>query len=85
MLLIAHGKVWRIKNRGSLNCYKFGLPRLTLFWRRPALPRVPLAVPSALGGLTAGFGMWPGVPLPLLPPEISYAHTFFIPRVTSKI
>lgn len=30
--------------------------------RRPALPRTNSAVPSALGGLTSGFGMGPGVP-----------------------
>jgi hypothetical protein len=30
--------------------------------RRPALPRTRSAVPSALGGLTSGFGMGPGVP-----------------------
>ena len=30
--------------------------------RRPALPRAYPAVPSALGGLTSGFGMGPGVP-----------------------
>ena len=30
--------------------------------RRPALPRTDSAVPSALGGLTSGFGMGPGVP-----------------------
>ena len=30
--------------------------------RRPALPRTSSAVPSALGGLTSGFGMGPGVP-----------------------
>ena len=30
--------------------------------RRPALPRTVSAVPSALGGLTSGFGMGPGVP-----------------------
>ena len=30
--------------------------------RRPALPRADPAVPSALGGLTSGFGMGPGVP-----------------------
>ena len=30
--------------------------------RRPALPRTLSAVPSALGGLTSGFGMGPGVP-----------------------
>lgn len=30
--------------------------------RRPALPRTYSAVPSALGGLTSGFGMGPGVP-----------------------
>ena len=30
--------------------------------RRPALPRAHPAVPSALGGLTSGFGMGPGVP-----------------------
>ena len=35
--------------------------------RRPALPRTYSAVPSALGGLTSGFGMGPGVPpLPLV-------------------
>ena len=32
--------------------------------RRPALPRTHSAVPSALGGLTSGFGMGPGVPPP---------------------
>lgn len=32
--------------------------------RRPALPRTYSAVPSALGGLTSGFGMGPGVPPP---------------------
>ena len=32
--------------------------------RRPALPRTFSAVPSALGGLTSGFGMGPGVPPP---------------------
>ena len=32
--------------------------------RRPALPRTDSAVPSALGGLTSGFGMGPGVPPP---------------------
>ena len=30
--------------------------------RRPALPRAYPAVPSALGGLTSGFGMGPGLP-----------------------
>ena len=30
--------------------------------RRPALPPAGPAVPSALGGLTSGFGMGPGVP-----------------------
>ena len=30
--------------------------------RRPALPRTSSAVPSALGGLTSGFGTGPGVP-----------------------
>ena len=39
------------------------------FWRRPTLPRVPPVVPSALEGLTAGFGMDPGVSPPLWPPE----------------
>ena len=36
--------------------------------RRPALPRADPAVPSALGGLTSGFGMGPGVPPPPWPP-----------------
>ena len=35
--------------------------------RRPALPRTDSAVPSALGGLTSGFGMGPGVPPPPWP------------------
>ena len=30
---------------------------------------IPRAVPSALEGLTTGFGMGPGVSLPLWPPE----------------
>lgn len=30
---------------------------------------IPRAVPSALEGLTTGFGMGPGVTLPLWPPE----------------
>ena len=38
-------------------------PRTSLAGRRrPALPRTRSAVPSALGGLTSGFGMGPGVP-----------------------
>ena len=37
-------------------------------WQRPTLPRVPPVVPSALEGLTAGFGMDPGVSPPLWPP-----------------
>ena len=36
--------------------------------RRPALPPAKPAVPSALGGLTSGFGMGPGVPPLLWPP-----------------
>ena len=31
--------------------------------------KVPLAVPSALRGLTSGFGMGPGVSLSLWPPK----------------
>ena len=47
------------------------------FWRRPTLPRVPPVVPSALEGLTAGFGMDPGVSPPLWPPETWFAiHRF---------
>ena len=39
--------------------------------RRPALPRACPAVPSALGGLTSGFGMGPGVPpLPWPPTSV---------------
>ena len=39
--------------------------------RRPTLPRLHTAVPSALEGLTAGFGMDPGVSPPLWPPGTS--------------
>ena len=38
--------------------------------RRPALPRTSSAVPSALGGLTSGFGTGPGVPPLPWPPAI---------------
>ena len=36
---------------------------------------IPRAVPSALEGLTTGFGMGPGVSLPLWPPENLQNHT----------
>ena len=42
--------------------------------RRPALPRTRSAVPSALGGLTSGFGMGPGVP-PLPWPLAGTGHS----------
>ena len=42
--------------------------------RRPALPRAFPAVPSALGGLTSGFGMGPGVP-PLPWPLTNKGHS----------
>ena len=42
--------------------------------RRPALPRAFPAVPSALGGLTSGFGMGPGVP-PLPWPLTGAGHS----------
>ena len=42
--------------------------------RRPALPRTLSAVPSALGGLTSGFGMGPGVP-PLPWPLAGTGHS----------
>ena len=42
--------------------------------RRPALPRTDSAVPSALGGLTSGFGMGPGVP-PLPWPLTNEGHS----------
>ena len=44
--------------------------------RRPALPRADPAVPSALGGLTSGFGMGPGVP-PLPWPLTIDGHSSF--------
>ena len=40
----------------------FGIKMPLVGQRRPALPRTYSAVPSALGGLTSGFGMGPGVP-----------------------
>ena len=40
----------------------FGIKIPLVGQRRPALPRTYSAVPSALGGLTSGFGMGPGVP-----------------------
>ena len=42
--------------------------------RRPALPRPSAAVPSALGGLTSGFGTGPGVP-PLPWPLTNKGHS----------
>ena len=46
--------------------------------RRPALPRTHSAVPSALGGLTSGFGMGPGVP-PLPWPLAGTGHSYVHP------
>jgi hypothetical protein len=40
--------------------------------RRPTLPRIPSAVPSALEGLTSGFGMEPGVSPPPGSPDTSF-------------
>ena len=48
--------------------------------RRPALPRTYSAVPSALGGLTSGFGMGPGVP-PLPWPLTNKGHSSVRGRV----
>ena len=45
-------------------------------WQRPTLPRIHSAVPSALEGLTSGFGMEPGVPPPLLPPDTFHISNF---------
>src|SRR5690606_2915093 len=48
-----------------------GSPHRKNVRRRPTLPpRTKEAVPSALGGLTTGFGMRPGVSLPLWPPKL---------------
>ena len=46
---------------------------------------VAQAVPSAVEGLTAGFGMEPGVSPPLWPPEIcSVVFYLGFPRYTSR-
>lgn len=37
--------------------------------------KVAPALPSTLVGLTAGFGMEPGVPPPLLPPTIPFSYS----------
>ena len=52
---------------------------LFLNWQRFALPYVPHTVPSTLAGLTAGFGMFPGVSLLHKPPII-----YLFPRVNLK-
>lgn len=52
------------------------------FRRRPALPRIASAVPSALEGLTAGFGMEPGMTPPQRPPKI---QTIYPTRFDSRI
>ena len=41
----------------------------SIFWQRPTLPCVPHTVPSALTGLTSGFGMEPGVTPSQFPPK----------------
>ena len=47
----------------SLRAFNFQKRQMPLVGqRRPALPRTSSAVPSALGSLTSGFGMGPGVP-----------------------
>lgn len=38
-------------------------------WQRPTFPYQTGIVSSAMGGLTSGFGMEPGVTLPLAPPQ----------------
>ena len=49
----------------QIRCAMASLQQMPLVGqRRPALPRTDSAVPSALGGLTSGFGMGPGVPPP---------------------
>ena len=52
-----HGAPSRVAREGGL-----GAETPVVGQRRPALPRADPAVPSALGGLTSGFGMGPGVP-----------------------
>ena len=57
-----------------------------VFRHRPTLPRVSRAVPSALEGLTAVFGMGTGVSPPLSSPEnvFSCAGAWFAPCKTAQ-
>ena len=55
------------KKRGS-PISELPLIVINLNWQRFALPYVPRTVPSTLVGLTSGFGMFPGISLPHLPP-----------------
>ena len=58
----ANKKEPRAKARSSHDLAAFKRKMPLVGQRRPALPRTSSAVPSALGGLTSGFGMGPGVP-----------------------
>ena len=53
--------------------------------RRPTLPRGDHAVPSALEGLTAVFGMGTGVTPPPLPPEATPRESSRAPKSSSVI
>ena len=57
------------KRKGGKSKNQLLPPHHSVSWQRPTLPCVPHTVPSALAGLTSGFGMGPGVPPPLFPPE----------------
>jgi hypothetical protein len=58
---VVKNKAWRAFSRQTSRLIKKA-------WRRPTLPHVHHAVPSALKGLTSVFGMGTGVPPSLLSP-----------------
>ena len=68
--------------KDSLNGFVFTVVKD--FRRRPALPRIASAVPSALEGLTAGFGMEPGMTPPPLPPKIQCIYPTDPVRIIKK-